>query len=56
MKKEHFDELRENPSEVLDHTQGKTTLKTTNVPIPEPPKVLQTNENPRESSGISGQA
>ena len=40
MKKELFDELKESLNEVLDHAQGKITLKTTNVPIPEAPKPL----------------
>lgn len=44
MKKEHFDELKESLAEVLDHAQGKITLKTRNVPIPEPPKVLPAKE------------
>ncbi|MBT7065325.1 MAG: type II toxin-antitoxin system MqsA family antitoxin [Verrucomicrobia bacterium] len=39
MKKELFAELTESLNEVLDHAQGKITLKTKNVPIPEPPKV-----------------
>jgi len=44
MKKEHFDELKASLSEVLDHAQGKITLKTKNVPIPEPPKALPARE------------
>jgi len=39
MKQERFAELTESLGEVLDHVQGKITLKTTNVPIPELPKV-----------------
>lgn len=38
MKKELFDELKASLNEALDHAQGKITLKTKNVPIPEPPK------------------
>jgi len=44
MKKEHFDELKASLSEVLDHAQGKITLKTKDVPIPEPPKALPARE------------
>jgi putative transcriptional regulator len=44
MKKELFAELKGSLNEVLDHTQGKITLKTTNIPIPEPPKVLQAKD------------
>ena len=44
MKKELFAELKGSLNEVLDHTQGKITLKTTNVPIPEPPKMLQAKD------------
>jgi len=44
MKKEHFDELKGSLTEVLDHAQGKITLKTKNVPIPEPPKALPARE------------
>ena len=39
MKKELFDELKASLNEALDHAQGKITLKTKNVPIPELPKV-----------------
>jgi putative transcriptional regulator len=44
MKKELFDELRESLTEVLDHAQGKITLKTKNVPIPEAPKAIPAKE------------
>jgi putative transcriptional regulator len=44
MKKELFDELKSSLNEVLDHAQGKITLKTKNVPIPEPPKVRAAKE------------
>ena len=44
MKKELFNELKESLTEVLDHAQGKITLKTKNVPIPDPPKVLPAKE------------
>jgi putative transcriptional regulator len=38
MKKEIFDELTESLNEVLAHAQGKITLKTKRVPIPELPE------------------
>ena len=38
MKKELFAELTESLNEVLEHAQGKVTLKTKNVQIPAPPK------------------
>ena len=38
MKESLFAELKESLGEVLEHAQGKITLKTTNVPIPEMPK------------------
>ena len=38
MKKELFNELKEGLSEVLDHAQGKITLKSKNIVMPEPPK------------------
>ncbi len=44
MKKEHFDELKASLTEVLDHAQGKITLKSKNVPIPEAPKALPAKE------------
>lgn len=33
-----FEELKESLGEVLDHAQGKITLKSKDVPIPKPPK------------------
>lgn len=44
MKKELFAELKESLNEVLDHAQGKITLKTTNVALPEPPKILKAKD------------
>jgi putative transcriptional regulator len=44
MKKELFDELKSSLNEVLDHAQGKITLKTKNMPIPDPPKVRAEKE------------
>jgi putative transcriptional regulator len=44
MKKELFAELKSSLNEVLDHAQGKITLKTKNMPIPEPPKVRAAKE------------
>jgi len=44
MKKEHLDELKESLTEVLDHAQGKITLKSKNVSIPDPPKALPAKE------------
>jgi putative transcriptional regulator len=44
MKKALFAELTESLGEVLDHAQGKITLKTTNVPIPEQPKARQAKD------------
>lgn len=40
MKKELFDELKEGLGEVLDHAQGKITLKSKDIAIPEPPKPI----------------
>jgi putative transcriptional regulator len=39
MNKALFTELTESLGEVLEHAQGKITLKTTSIPIPELPKV-----------------
>ncbi len=44
MKKELFKELKGSLTEALGHAQGKITLKTKNVSIPEAPKELQAKE------------
>jgi putative transcriptional regulator len=44
MKKQDFNELKESLTEVLDHAQGKITLRTRNVLIPEPPRALPAKE------------
>lgn len=44
MKEEFFRELKGGLLEVLDHAQGKITLKTKNVPIKEPPKALSAEQ------------
>ena len=44
MKKELFDELSESLQEVLEHAQGKITLRTSSVAVPEPPEVLAPKE------------
>ena len=55
MKKELFAELKESLGEVLDHAQGKITLKTKNVPIPDPPKAIPAKDivRIRRSLGVS---
>ncbi len=55
MKKELFDELKDSLNEALDHARGKITLKTKNVPIPEPPKPRPAKEivRIRKSLGVS---
>ncbi len=55
MKKELFAELKEILNEVLEHAQGKITLKTANVPIPELPKARQAKDivRIRKHLGIS---
>ena len=44
MKDETFNELRDSLVEVLEHAQGKITLKTKNVPIPDPPKAFSATQ------------
>ena len=55
MKSELFDDLKESLTEVLEHAQGKITLKTRNVPLPEPPKSFPAEEiiRIRKQFGVS---
>lgn len=40
MKKELFDELKEGLGEVLEHAQGKITLRSKDIVMPEPPNPI----------------
>jgi len=55
MKKELFAELTESLNEVLAHAQGKITLKTKRVPIPELPEERPSKEivRIRKKLGVS---
>ena len=55
MKESSFNELKDSLSEVLDHAQGKITLKTKNVLIPEPPEPVSARQiaQLRKRMGVS---
>ena len=44
MKDKMFDELKESLGEVLDHAQGKITLKSKDVALPESPRPISAKE------------
>ncbi|VGO15744.1 Antitoxin HigA-2 [Pontiella desulfatans] len=44
MKDKLFDELKESLGEVLDHAQGKITLKSKDVVMPDPPRPVTAKE------------
>jgi putative transcriptional regulator len=55
MKKELFEELKASMNQALEHAQGKITLKTRTVKLPEPPKVRPAKDivRIRKSLGVS---
>lgn len=44
MKHEDFEDLKQSLTETLEHARGKITLKTKNVPIPDPPRAVPAKE------------